>query len=80
MPEEKLGAEETLRAYTSGGAFAGFIDGRTGVLERGAYADLVILDHNPLTLDPVRLESVQVDLTMVEGQTVYEREGGDDGG
>jgi len=80
VPEEKIGVEETLRAYTLGGAFAGFMDGRTGVLAPGAYADLVILDRNPLTMDPARLESVQVELTIVEGETVYQREGGDDGG
>jgi predicted amidohydrolase YtcJ len=80
VPEERVGVEETLRAYTSGGAFAGFMDGRTGLLVPGAYADLVVLDRNPLAMDPAGLESVQVDLTMVEGETVYQREGGDDGG
>ncbi len=73
VPDEKIGVEETLRAYTRGAAYAGFMEGRTGVLEGGAYADLVILDQNPFEVDPVVLDSVQVDLTMVEGGIVYRR-------
>lgn len=73
VPDEKIGVEETLRAYTRGAAYAGFMEGRTGVLEEGAYADLVILEQNPFEVDPVVLDSVQVDLTMVEGGIVYRR-------
>ncbi len=73
VPEERIGVEETLRAYTRGAAYAGFMEGKTGVLQTGLYADLVILDQNPFEVDPVVLDSVQVDLTMVEGEIVYRR-------
>jgi predicted amidohydrolase YtcJ len=73
VPAERIGVEETLRAYTRGAAYAGFMDGKTGVLQQGAFADLVILDQNPFEVDAVVLDSLQVDLTMVDGEIVYQR-------
>lgn len=76
VPSQRIGVESALRAYTRDAAYAGFSDSTTGFIGRGAYADLVILDRNPLAVDPVGLESVQVVHTMVEGETVFERETG----
>jgi predicted amidohydrolase YtcJ len=38
-----------------------------GSLEPGKYADLVILDEDPLKIDPTRLSKVAVRETWVEG-------------
>lgn len=80
VPEQRITVEQALRAYTVTAAKAGFMEGKTGVLGIGAYADVVMLDANPLTMDPVGLESLHVVRTMVEGRTVYEREKPDDRG
>lgn len=74
VPEQKIGAMEALHAYTAGGAYAGFADGFTGTLRRGAHADLVVLSQNLFEIDPVGVGSVLVDMTMVEGEIAYERE------
>jgi len=71
VPEQKITVEEALRAYTVNGAYAAGVDGLVGTLEPGAYADLVVLSRDLLTIDPTTIPSVRVDLTMVEGRVVY---------
>ena len=39
------------------------------------YADLVVLAQDLFQVDPVEIPSVQVDMTLVEGQIVYRKEG-----
>jgi predicted amidohydrolase YtcJ len=75
VPGEKITVEETLTAYTAEAAFAGFLDPDLGKLTEGALADLVVLSHDILSIDPGEIEHVAVDLTMVDGSVVYEREG-----
>ena len=38
-------------------------------------ADLVILSDNPLTIDPMLLNTITVEETIKEGTTVWRREG-----
>jgi predicted amidohydrolase YtcJ len=73
VPEEKIELEEALRAYTSGGAEAGYMEEKVGTLEEGKYADMVILSQDLFAVDPVDLPRVRVDLTLVEGEIVYRR-------
>jgi predicted amidohydrolase YtcJ len=50
-----------------------FDDGITGSLEPSKLADLVVLAENPLTTPPERLHTIPVDLTILDGQIVYDR-------
>jgi predicted amidohydrolase YtcJ len=75
VPGEKISVEEALRAYTAEAAFAGFLDPDLGTLTEGALADLVVLSRDILSIDTGEIERVAVDLTMVDGDVVYEREG-----
>jgi predicted amidohydrolase YtcJ len=75
VPEEKITLEEALTAYTSGSAFAGFVDDRVGRLQPGLYADLAVLSQDLFQVDPVEIPSVQVEMTMVSGEIVYRNEG-----
>ena len=74
VPEQKISVEQALTAYTVAVAQACYLDERLGTLEPDNYADLVVLSDDVFTIDPVELEGVKVDLTMVEGEVVYERE------
>lgn len=74
VPQQKITVEEALAAYTTNNAYAAFLEEQLGTLEPGKFADLVVLSHDILTVDPVEIESVAVDLTMVAGKVVYERE------
>ena len=73
VPAQKITVEEALTGYTANSAYANFVDGVVGTLEPGKYADLVVLSHDILAIDPVGIETVKVDLTMVEGRVVFER-------
>jgi len=71
VPGEKISLEEALRAYTTGGAEAGFMEGRVGTLQAGMLADLAVFSENLLEIDPVDIPGVVVDLTVVDGEIVY---------
>jgi predicted amidohydrolase YtcJ len=74
VPEQKIAVEEALTAYTANNAHANFLDDVLGTLEPGKYADLVVLSDDPFLMDPVRIEDVKVDLTMVEGNIAWQRD------
>ncbi|HSW28852.1 MAG TPA: amidohydrolase family protein [Longimicrobiales bacterium] len=73
VPEQKITVDETLRAYTEGGAKAGFMEDRVGRIATGMLADLVILDRDVTRQDPKTLGDTRVDMTVVDGQVAYER-------
>ncbi|MGD2135495.1 MAG: amidohydrolase [Gemmatimonadales bacterium] len=74
VPQQKITVEEALAGYTTGAAFAAFLDDRLGTIEEGKYADLVVLSEDILTMDPVDIPNAQVDVTIAEGEVVFERE------
>jgi predicted amidohydrolase YtcJ len=73
VPEEKIGLEEAIRAFTQGGAFAEFAEARKGVLAPGRLADLVALDRDPFAVDPAVLKDIRVVRTICGGADVYRR-------
>jgi len=73
MPQERITLEETLRAYTAGGATAGFKEDRLGRIEPGMLADLTVLSDDVFSVDPKSLVDVRVDMTVVGGRVAYER-------
>jgi predicted amidohydrolase YtcJ len=72
VPEQKITVEEALRAYTRGGAYAGFAEGDKGALEPGKLADVVVLDRDLLTVAPEALADAHVAATIVGGRVVYQ--------
>ena len=72
-PEQKIGVEDALKAYTLTNAYAAFEEKEKGSIVAGKFADLVILSENILLLPPDRIRDATVDLTMVGGSVVYER-------
>lgn len=70
-PDERVSPLEALKAITLWGAYQHFEDKTKGSLEVGKLADMVILDRNPLTVDPVTIKDIKVVETIKEGKTVY---------
>jgi predicted amidohydrolase YtcJ len=73
IPEQKLSVEEALRCYTVEGAYAAFEEREKGSIVGGKDADLIVLSRDPVAEDEDDLRSLEVDLTMVNGEVVYER-------
>jgi len=70
-PDERTTPLEALKAITLWGAEQHFEDKNKGSLEVGKLADLVILDRNPLTIDPMKIKDIKVVEAIKEGKTVY---------
>ncbi|MNO06330.1 hypothetical protein D3C81_2280670 [compost metagenome] len=47
------------------------VDDIVGSLEYGKYADMVILDRDPLTIDPARVLELKVMETWLQGERRY---------
>jgi predicted amidohydrolase YtcJ len=60
---------EALKAYTIHAAYQFGLDKDAGTLEVGKLADFVILDQNPLKIDPDKIRYIRV-LTTVRGGTI----------
>jgi hypothetical protein len=76
IPQERISLEESLIAYTSAAARAGYMEARVGTIEPGKLADLAVLSGDIFLMDEKELGSVHVDLTIVEGEVVYEHPAG----
>ncbi len=70
-PQQKIGLEEALRAYTFGSAFASFSESEKGILDTGKLADIVVLSKNPFETTPAELKDIKVVMTVVGGKVVY---------
>ncbi|GAB3286359.1 amidohydrolase [Parahaliea aestuarii] len=70
--DERVPAMDALRAMTIDAAWQIFREDELGSLEVGKYADLVVLDGDPLG-DPADLRDLQVVRTVVGGVTIYQR-------
>jgi predicted amidohydrolase YtcJ len=66
---------QVLRAATIVAARELHEDDVTGSLERGKFADLIVLDRDPLAVAPEEIASVRVLQTMVGGRIVYQAPG-----
>jgi hypothetical protein len=66
-----LSAEAALRAATIDAAYELHQDDNTGSIEVGKFADLIVLDRNPLTIPAEDIANVKVLETVVGGEVVY---------
>jgi predicted amidohydrolase YtcJ len=73
VPGQKITVEEALRAYTTGAAYAEYMEGEKGTLARGMLADMVLIDRDLTTIPPETIRDAKVVLTMVGGRIVFER-------
>ena len=69
---QKLSVEEAVRCATINGAHATFEEKVKGSLEPGKLADLVVLADDPFRVDPMNLQKIAVERTMVGGKWVFE--------
>jgi predicted amidohydrolase YtcJ len=69
--EQTLTVEQALRASTVNPAWLAGEERRRGKLLPGYLADLVVLDRDPLAVEPEELPGLQVVATMVGGRWVH---------
>ena len=54
------------------GAYAVKQEDYIGSLELGKFADLIVIDDDPLTTDPDNLKDINVLLTMIDGKIEFQ--------
>jgi predicted amidohydrolase YtcJ len=74
IPQEKLPLADCMRAYTTGSAYAEFMDGKKGELKVGEFADFVILSQDLTRISPRDFLTTEVLRTVVGGKTVYQKQ------
>jgi predicted amidohydrolase YtcJ len=67
-----LSPEAALRAATIHAAYELHQNDTTGSIEVGKFADLIVLDRNPLKIPAEEIAQIEVLETVVGGQVVYE--------
>jgi len=73
VPAQKIGVEDALRAYTTGGAFASFEEGEKGALAPGMLADVVVVDRDLTAIPPETIREARIMYTIVGGRIVFDR-------
>jgi hypothetical protein len=73
IPEQKITVDDALRAYTSGAAYAEYMEQEKGSLERGKLADFVMIDRDLTRIAPETIRDAKIIMTVVGGTVVYER-------
>ena len=72
-PEECVDVYTAVDAYTIGSAHAEFAEDKKGRIKPGYFADMVILDKDIFTVDPMEIRDMDPVLTMMDGKVVYRR-------
>lgn len=70
-PEEQVKIEQLVSGYTSGSAYAEFMESKLGSIEPGKLADLVVVSQNVFTIPAAQVSTTRVMLTMVGGSIVW---------
>lgn len=68
---QRISVLDALKSVTIWGAYQYHEDHYKGSLEPGKLADMVILDTNPLTADPIVIKDIKVLATIVGDECVY---------
>jgi predicted amidohydrolase YtcJ len=72
-PEHRITPMQALKAMTLWSAYQHFEEDTKGSLQVGKRADLVILDRNPLTVEPSTIKDIAVLETIKDGTSIYRR-------
>jgi predicted amidohydrolase YtcJ len=70
-PGEAISPLEALKLYTVNAAYSCFREKQTGSITRGKWADLAVLNGDPLTAGPAELKRLKAVMTVMDGEVVY---------
>jgi predicted amidohydrolase YtcJ len=73
-PQERVTPYQALKAVTAHAAWQIKEERSKGTLAVGKLADLVILERNPLQVNPTTIKDIAVLETIKEGRTIYRRD------
>ncbi len=71
--QECISAAQALKMFTIDAAYAQFEESEKGSITPGKRADMVVLDRNPLRIEPEEIAEINVMKTIIGGRVKYER-------
>lgn len=74
QPEERISLAETLLCYTRHGAWSTHQEREKGMLRVGMLGDVTVFNTDLFALDPMVLDTVRADLTIVDGVVMHRAE------
>lgn len=72
-PEWAVTLEQAIYGYTMGGAYGQSLENEIGSIEKGKFADFIILDQDIFSIPVGELHKTKVLETHMEGEVVYKR-------
>ncbi|MBK8442142.1 MAG: amidohydrolase [Sphingobacteriales bacterium] len=72
-PDQRITPYEGLKTLTDWAAFQYFEENTKGTLTKGKFADFVILDQNPLKVNPLNINKIKIVESIKEGKTVFKK-------
>ena len=72
--DEAISRQLAIRLYTKDAAYLAWDEKKKGSIEPGKFADMIVLDRDPLTVPAEELLKTKVDITIVGGKIVFERQ------
>lgn len=73
FPEQKISLEDVIRGYTINGAYTEFLETMKGSIEKGKWADLVVLDQNLFDISEEKIPETRVMMTVLNGGIIFRR-------
>jgi len=74
LPEENLTIEEAIRGFTIDAAFSAFHEKDTGIISKGRWADLTVIDIDVMQVaerEPNKLLQGKILMTVIDGEVVH---------
>jgi len=68
---QRVSVEEAIRIYTLHGAYASFEEDIKGSIAQGKLADFVVLEDDPIIVDPGEIKDIPIQYTVVGGRIVF---------
>ena len=75
FPAQRLTLEEAITGYTHQYAWVFHREQQLGSLTSGKWADITVLEQDLFHLDPQEWPSVNVEMTIIDGEVVYHNTG-----
>jgi hypothetical protein len=72
QPQERVSIKDAIKYYTTGAAYAEFMEKEKGQIASGMLADIVVLSRNLLTCPASEILKTKVELTIAGGRVVFE--------
>lgn len=70
-PDQKISLIDAIKSYTVWPAYASFQETTKGTLEKGKFADMIVLSEDIFKADLKAIPNIKVMMTIINGRVVY---------